>query len=115
MRPYSGTVVVAMLCAVVYALSSGASIGMILPVFDDVLSGREGDRTGRSIGAILSEDVLPLAGSAFERLAGFDLDGSVEAFSETGAAARAVPVSTASMAASNITIPRTDLAPSNPG
>jgi len=78
-----------MLCAVVYALSSGASIGMILPVFDDVLSGREGDRTGRSIGAILSEDVLPLAGSAFERLAGFDLDGSVEAFSETGAAARA--------------------------
>lgn len=89
MRPYSGTVVVAMLCAVVYALSSGASIGMILPVFDDVLSGREGDRTGRSIGAILSEDVLPLAGSAFERLAGFDLDGSVEAFSETGAAARA--------------------------
>jgi len=88
-RPYSGTVVVAMLCAVVYALSSGASIGMILPVFDDVLSGREGDRTGRSIGAILSEDVLPLAGSAFERLAGFDLDGSVEAFSETGAAARA--------------------------
>lgn len=89
MKPYSGTVVVAMLCAVVYALSSGASIGMILPVFDDVLSGREGDRTGRSIGAILSEDVLPLAGSAFERLAGFDLDGSVEAFSETGAAARA--------------------------
>lgn len=89
MRPYSGTVVVAMLCAVVYALSSGASIGMILPVFDDVLSGREGDRTGRSIGAILSEDVLPPAGSAFERLAGFDLDGSVEAFSETGAAARA--------------------------
>lgn len=89
MRPYSGTVVVAMLCAVVYALSSGASIGMILPVFDDVLTGREGDRTGRSIGAILSEDVLPLAGSAFERLAGFDLDGSVEAFSETGAAARA--------------------------
>jgi len=88
-RPYSGTVVVAMLCAVVYALSSGASIGMILPVFDDVLSGREGDRTGRSIGAILSEDVLPPAGSAFERLAGFDLDGSVEAFSETGAAARA--------------------------
>jgi len=78
-----------MLCAVVYALSSGASIGMILPVFDDVLSGREGDRTGRSIGAILSEDVLPPAGSAFERLAGFDLDGSVEAFSETGAAARA--------------------------
>ena len=89
MKPYSGTVVVAMLCAVVYALSSGASIGMILPVFDDVLSGREGDRTGRSIGAILSEDVLSLAGSAFERLAGFDLDGSVEAFSETGAAARA--------------------------
>ncbi len=89
MKPYSGTVVVAMLCAVVYALSSGASIGMILPVFDDVLTGREGDRTGRSIGAILSEDVLPLAGSAFERLAGFDLDGSVEAFSETGAAARA--------------------------
>jgi len=88
-KPYSGTVVVAMLCAVVYALSSGASIGMILPVFDDVLTGREGDRTGRSIGAILSEDVLPLAGSAFERLAGFDLDGSVEAFSETGAAARA--------------------------
>lgn len=89
MKPYSGTVVVAMLCAVVYALSSGASIGMILPVFDDVLTGREGDRTGRSIGAILSEDVLPLAGSAFETLAGFDLDGSVEAFSETGTAARA--------------------------
>ncbi len=78
-----------MICAVVYALSSGASIGMILPVFDDVLGNSEGGASGRSLPEILESDVLPVLGEAFTRLAAFELRESAAGFTDAGEAARA--------------------------
>ncbi len=88
-KPYSGTVAVAMVCAVVYALSSGASIGMILPVFDDVLGSETGGSSGRTLDEIVRTEVLPPAGAAFSRLGSLDVSGAADGFSEAGEAARA--------------------------
>ncbi len=63
-RPYWKWMTGAMLCMILFALFSGASLGMILPLFDDVLV--------RSDSAVEQGDLLPLlgknTGEAFDRM-----------------------------------------------
>ena len=63
-RPYWKWMTGAMLCMILFALFSGASLGMILPLFDDVLV--------RSDSAVNQGDLLPLlrrnTGEAFDRM-----------------------------------------------
>ncbi|MBN2587889.1 MAG: hypothetical protein JXR55_11400, partial [Candidatus Fermentibacteraceae bacterium] len=78
-KPYWKWMTGAMLCMLFFALFSGASLGMILPLFDDVLTPEE--RPGET------GDLMPLlrenAGDAFSRLgseiASLDAGGAADA------------------------------------
>lgn len=87
-RPYRWSVVLSILFAMLFAASSGATLAMILPIFDDVLGGRE-DQYDLSLGQAMSETVEPKLAAAGEALsagdfslAGTELAGVPGAFME---------------------------------
>jgi len=55
-RPYWRWMTGAMLCMVFFALFSGASLGMILPLFDDVLTREDQPREGGDLLPVLREN-----------------------------------------------------------
>lgn len=63
-RPYWRWMTGAMLCMVFFALFSGASLGMILPLFDDVLTRDDQPREGGELLPVLRENT----GSALSRM-----------------------------------------------
>jgi subfamily B ATP-binding cassette protein MsbA len=67
--PYKWSVVLSILFAMVFAASSGATLAMILPIFDDVLGEGAGD-SRLSLGEAFSLTVEPAAGEAWNALSG---------------------------------------------
>jgi subfamily B ATP-binding cassette protein MsbA len=62
-RPYKGRVVLALVFALVFAASSGATLAMLLPVFDDVFGARDIAESTLSLKQAMSETLVPcLAG-----------------------------------------------------
>lgn len=87
-KPWWASIAAAMTCAVVFAVSSGASIGMILPIFDDIL-GRPAVADGaEDLPALLAGRALPHLGRAFESLAGLDPSAAASSFSAAVEGAR---------------------------
>jgi len=87
-KPYWASTLLALLAAVVFALSSGASLGMILPVFDDVLKVSGGESGTRELVPMLRGDVGAQLGRVGGELGSLDLSGAADALGETGALLR---------------------------
>ena len=58
-RPYKGRIALALLFALIFAASSGATLAMLLPIFDDVLGTREGTDSTLSIEQAMSQTFVP--------------------------------------------------------
>ncbi|MCK5840780.1 MAG: ATP-binding cassette domain-containing protein [Candidatus Sabulitectum sp.] len=58
-RPYKGRIALALLFALIFAASSGATLAMLLPIFDDVLGTREGTESTLSIEQAMSQTFVP--------------------------------------------------------
>lgn len=58
-RPYKGRMALALLFALIFAASSGATLAMLLPIFDDVLGTREGTDSTLSIEQAMSQTFVP--------------------------------------------------------
>jgi ATP-binding cassette, subfamily B, bacterial MsbA len=71
-KPYWGTVAIAGFFALVFAVSSGASLGMVLPVFDDVFSRAGEYLPGPGLVELLAGKAVPAWDSMWS--AAFDLD-----------------------------------------
>ncbi len=86
--PYRGRVMLAILFSAVFAVSSGATLGMILPLFDDVLTQRDTDGCAPGI----LEAVRDQAGQPWEELSSslsrLDPAAAAGHLAETGAALR---------------------------
>ncbi len=87
-KPYWAWTLLALLAAIVFALSSGASLGMILPVFDDVLKVSGGESENRELVPMLREDVGTRLQRVGSELGSLDLAGAADALGETGSALR---------------------------
>lgn len=85
-RPYRGRVAAAMAFAVAYAVFSGASIGMILPIFDDVLSG--GGASDASLPEVFAAELGPPLDDLGRALSGADAGAVLTAAAGLGSAAR---------------------------
>lgn len=83
-RPYKGRVALSILFAMLFAASSGATLAMILPIFDDILGGNPGEATTHDLGYAMSATVVPKIESAWNSLAGGHL-------SSAGAQAAGIP------------------------
>lgn len=59
-KPYWVPVLAAIICASVFALSSGATIGMLLPVFDDVFTRTDENNTMENIGEYTGDNLFTL-------------------------------------------------------
>ncbi|MFA6619277.1 MAG: ABC transporter ATP-binding protein, partial [Candidatus Neomarinimicrobiota bacterium] len=81
--PYRWSVVLSIFFAMIFAASSGATLAIILPVFDDVLGGRD-DNSALSLGEAMSSTVTPQLHRAGEALSEWDV-------SEAGAALVSIP------------------------
>jgi subfamily B ATP-binding cassette protein MsbA len=87
-KPYWASTLCAMLAAVVFALSSGASLGMILPVFDDVLKVSGGDSGQRELIPLVREDVGRQLDRVWQGISHADLSEAGDALGDTGTALR---------------------------
>ncbi len=58
--PYKGRTALAILFAIVFAASSGATLAMILPIFDDVLGEREEGRPEMNLKRAMEESLSPV-------------------------------------------------------
>ncbi|MEA3267222.1 MAG: ABC transporter transmembrane domain-containing protein, partial [Candidatus Fermentibacteria bacterium] len=58
-KPYKGRIVLALLFALIFAASSGATLAMLLPIFDDVFGTREGTDSTLSIEQAMSQTLVP--------------------------------------------------------
>ncbi|MCK5036732.1 MAG: hypothetical protein KAS73_12635, partial [Candidatus Sabulitectum sp.] len=58
-RPYKGRIALALLFALIFAASSGATLAMLLPIFDDVLGTGEGTDSTLSIEQAMSQTFVP--------------------------------------------------------
>lgn len=58
-RPYKGRVALALLFALIFAVSSGATLAMLLPIFDDVLGAGENVESTLSLDRAMSQTLLP--------------------------------------------------------
>lgn len=74
-KPYKWSVVLSILFAMIFAASSGATLAMILPIFDDVLGGRE-DQSVLSLEEAMSTTVGPRLDSVGEALTTGDISGA---------------------------------------
>ncbi|MCD4708909.1 MAG: ATP-binding cassette domain-containing protein [Candidatus Sabulitectum sp.] len=59
-KPYRGRVALALLFALIFAASSGATLAMLLPIFDDVLGTREGVESTLSFDQAMSQTMMPV-------------------------------------------------------
>ncbi|MCK5131826.1 MAG: ABC transporter ATP-binding protein [Candidatus Sabulitectum sp.] len=57
--PYKGRVALALLFALIFAASSGATLAMLLPVFDDVLGAGEDTESSLSLEQAMSQTFIP--------------------------------------------------------
>ncbi len=58
-RPYKGRIALALVFALIFAASSGATLAMLLPIFDDVLGTREGTDSTLSVEQAMSQTLVP--------------------------------------------------------
>ncbi len=58
-QPYKGRVALALLFALIFAASSGATLAMLLPIFDDVLGAREDTDSSLSLDQAMSQTFIP--------------------------------------------------------
>ncbi len=58
-KPYRGRVALALLFALIFAASSGATLAMLLPVFDDVFGTKEENISALSLEQAMSQTVVP--------------------------------------------------------
>lgn len=58
-KPYTGRVSLALLFALIFAASSGATLAMLLPIFDDVLGAREDTESTLSLDQAMSQTIIP--------------------------------------------------------
>ncbi|NLP04960.1 ABC transporter ATP-binding protein [Candidatus Fermentibacteria bacterium] len=87
-KPYRRLVALAFLCAAIFAASSGASLGMILPVFDDVFA-RAGDPvSGRGLIDLMEEKTARPGSDLLEALSRFSPGGVIRAGGDMVAAAK---------------------------
>lgn len=75
-RPYKGRVALSILFAMLFAASSGATLAMILPIFDDILGANPGEATTHDLGYAMSATVVPKIGSAWNSLARGDFSSA---------------------------------------
>jgi subfamily B ATP-binding cassette protein MsbA len=87
-KPYRGPVAVAVAFAIMFALCSGASLGMILPVFDDVFSRAGESSTGPGLVTLLRSRLDPSWDGIWSSLSRFDLPSAVSSGRAFGEAVR---------------------------
>lgn len=87
-KPYWAGTLCALMAAIVFALSSGASLGMILPVFDDVLKVSGGDGGSEDLVVLLRRDVGAQLGQVGDELVALDVAGAADALGRTGSVLR---------------------------
>lgn len=74
--PYKGRTALAILFAILFAVSSGATLAMILPIFDDVLGARDPDGLSLDLGEAMSRTVTPEWESFTSSLSSGDMSGA---------------------------------------
>ena len=87
-KPYWAGTLCALMAAIVFALSSGASLGMILPVFDDVLKVSGGDGGSEDLVVLLRRDVGAQLSQVGNELGSLDVAGAADALGRTGSVLR---------------------------
>jgi len=58
-KPYKGRMALALVFALIFAASSGATLAMLLPIFDDVFGTREGTDSTLSFEQAMSQTLMP--------------------------------------------------------
>lgn len=87
-RPYRGRVWLAIFFSVVFALSSGATLGMILPLFDDVLTQRDSVEEAPGLREALQREAGQPWRSFVESAGNLDARAAAGHLSDTGKALR---------------------------
>lgn len=77
-KPYKWRVVLSILFAMIFAASSGATLAMILPIFDDVLGGNSSESV-LDLDQAMSTTVTPVFKEVGEHLSSWDLSSAAAA------------------------------------
>jgi len=77
-KPYRGRVALALLFALIFAASSGATLAMLLPIFDDVFGAREDSVSTLSLEQAMSQTVLPRLQEFWDSVKGGSASSAVE-------------------------------------
>ena len=97
--PYKGRVILAILFAILFAASSGATLAMILPIFDDVLGARDPGSMSLDLDVAMSQTVAPEWDSFKEQLSSWDMSAAGAALSRLpGAFMEGIHISSPSQA-----------------